>query len=132
MKLTDAWSDGAQAYLGVSTSGFPNLFMLYGPNTNQGSLLYMLEQQSHFVLRQLKRFDDEQLAWMDVRPDVMHAFNEQLQLDVDKIEVWKFDCGNDFYNRAPSGRFVTTWPHSMDVYTARLSEPNPGAYLVGS
>ena len=62
----------------------------------------------------------------------MKAFNDQLQIDIDKIDVWQFDCGNSFYNRAPSGRFVTTWPDSMDVYTARTSEPNPHAYEVGT
>ena len=132
LKLTDAWHDGAQAYLGLSTAGFPNLFMLYGPNTNQGSLLYMLELQSEYVIRQLKRLDDENLAWMDIRPDVMLAFNDQLQADVDKIDVWKFDCGNSFYNRAPSGRFVTTWPDSMDAYTARINAPSQELYAVGS
>ena len=132
LKLTDAWQDGAQAYLGLSTAGFPNLFMLYGPNTNQGSLLYMIERQCEYVIQQLKRFDEENLAWMDIKPDVMSSFNDQLQADVDKIEVWKFDCGNSFYNRAPSGRFVTTWPHSMDRYTELLSAQNFKIYNVGS
>ncbi|CAN0266582.1 unnamed protein product, partial [Phaeothamnion confervicola] len=47
--LRDAWSDGAQAYLGITTSGFPNMFMLYGPNTNQGCILFMLEQQVQYI-----------------------------------------------------------------------------------
>jgi cation diffusion facilitator CzcD-associated flavoprotein CzcO len=128
--LKDAWRDGAQAYLGMSTAGFPNLFMLYGPNTNQGSLLYMLERQSHYVIRQLKRLDDEKLAWMDIRPEAMRAFNEQLQADVDKIDVWKFDCGNDFYHRSASGRFVTGWPNSMDEYTTQTNKDHSEAYEV--
>jgi cation diffusion facilitator CzcD-associated flavoprotein CzcO len=43
--LGDAWRDGAQAYLGITVSGFPNFFLLYGPNTNLGgnSIIYMLE-----------------------------------------------------------------------------------------
>jgi cation diffusion facilitator CzcD-associated flavoprotein CzcO len=128
--LTDAWSDGAQAYLGMSTAGFPNLFMLYGPNTNQGSLLFMLERQCEYVIRQLERMDDEKLAWMDIRPEVMSAFNDQLQADIDKVDVWKADCGNDFYYRSASGRFVTQWPHSMDEFTARTSKANVEAYEV--
>ncbi|NQV22568.1 MAG: NAD(P)/FAD-dependent oxidoreductase, partial [Rhodospirillales bacterium] len=79
-KLADAWSDGPQAYLGVSTAGFPNLFMLYGPNTNQGCILFMLERQVEFILRQLKRMDAENLAWIDIRPDVMAEFNDKLQV----------------------------------------------------
>lgn len=130
IQLKEAWSDGAQAYLGMSTAGFPNLFMLYGPNTNQGSLLYMFERQCEYVMRQLKRFDDEQLAWMDIRPEVMNAYNEQLQADCDKIDVWHFDCGNDFYIRAASGRVVTQYPYSMDHFTAQTSQTNVDAYEV--
>ena len=47
-------------------------------------------------MRQLTRLNDEGLAWMDIRPEVMHAFNEQLQADCDKVAVWKADCGNDY------------------------------------
>jgi cation diffusion facilitator CzcD-associated flavoprotein CzcO len=130
LALTQAWSDGAQAYLGMSTAGFPNLFMLYGPNTNQGSLLFMFERQCDYIIRQLKRLDDEKLAWMDVRPEVMTAFNDQLQVDIDKIDVWKAGCGNEFYNRSASGRFVTGWPHSMDEFTAQTSKANVEAYEV--
>lgn len=130
LSLKDAWSDGAQAYLGMSTAGFPNLFMLYGPNTNQGSILFMLERQCDYIMRQLKRLDEEKLAWMDIRPEVMHAFNDQLQADIDKVDVWKADCGNDFYYRSPSGRFVTQWPHSMDEFTAQTTKANVEAYEV--
>ncbi len=132
LALTEAWSDGAQAYLGMSTAGFPNLFMLYGPNTNQGSLLFMFERQCEYIIRQLTRFDDEKLAWMDIRPEVMRIFNDQLQADIDKIDVWKADCGNDFYYRSASGRFVTGWPHSMDEFTAQTSKANVEAYEVKS
>jgi cation diffusion facilitator CzcD-associated flavoprotein CzcO len=131
LSLDAAWSDGAQAYLGMSTAGFPNLFMLYGPNTNQGSLLYMLERQCEYVVRQLKRMEDENLAWMDLRPTVMKTFNDQLQEDIDKVDVWKAGCGNDFYYRAPSGRFVTQWPHSMDDYTALTQRDAADVYEVG-
>ena len=130
LALKDAWSDGAQAYLGMTTAGFPNLFMLYGPNTNQGSILFMLERQCDYIMRQLKRLDDEKLAWMDIRPDVMNTFNNQLQEDIDKVDVWRADCGNDFYYRSPSGRFVTQWPHSMDEFTAQTSKADVEAYEV--
>ena len=128
--LKDAWSDGAQAYLGMTTAGFPNLFMLYGPNTNQGSILFMLERQCDYIMRQLRRMDDENLAWMDIRPDVMQAFNDQLQQDISLVDVWQADCGNDFYYRSSSGRFVTNWPHSMDEFTARTTQADPEAYEV--
>jgi len=129
-RLKDAWSDGAQAYLGMTTAGFPNLFMLYGPNTNQGSILFMLERQCDYITRQLKRMDEEKLAWMDIRPDVMTSFNDQLQKDISRVDVWQADCGNDFYYRSSSGRFVTNWPYTMDEFTARTTQADVDAYEV--
>jgi cation diffusion facilitator CzcD-associated flavoprotein CzcO len=128
LRLADAWRDGAQAYLGIVTAGFPNLFMLYGPNTNNGSLIFMIEQQVGYTMRQLARLDNEQLAWIDVRPDVMTAYNEAIQRDLDGVEVWNASCNN--YYRGPSGRIVTQWPHSMSEYEARCAAPDPDAYEV--
>jgi len=124
LHIKDAWKDGAQAYLGMNTTGFPNLFMLYGPNTNQGCILYMLEQQVAYVMRQIKRMNTENLAWMDIRSDVMASFNEKLQNDIAKVDVWQAECGNEFYYRAPSGRLVTQWPHSMDEFMLQTSRDN--------
>ena len=67
LPLSEAWQDGAQAYLGICTGGFPNLFQLYGPNTNKGSILFMIECQVAYILRQLARLDNEGLASMEVR-----------------------------------------------------------------
>ena len=129
--IKDAWADGAQAYLGVNTSGFPNLFMLYGPNTNQGCILYMIERQVEYAMRQIQRIESEQLAWLDIRKDVMDSFNEKIQQDIANVDVWQAECGNDFYYRSNSGRFVTQWPHSMDAFAEHTQRPNPEAYETG-
>jgi cation diffusion facilitator CzcD-associated flavoprotein CzcO len=126
--LDEAWADGPQAYLGITTSGFPNLFMLYGPNTNNGSIIFMLECQVSYIMRQLERMDDEGLAWIDVRPDVVEHYNAQLQRDLARVEVWQAGCSN--YYRAPSGRIVTQWPHTMTEYRARTLRPDPDAFEV--
>lgn len=130
LSLKEAWSDGAQAYLGITSAGFPNLFMLYGPNTNQGSILFMIEQQCHYIIRQLERMRSENLAWMDIRPDVMAKFNDQLQIDIDAIEVWQADCGGDFYYRSSTGRSVTQWPHTMTAFAQRTHEADEDLYEV--
>ena len=104
--------------------------MEYGPNTNQGSILFMLERQVEYIMRQVRRIMDEDLAWIDIRRDVMDAYNEQLQRDIANVDVWQAACGNEFYYRAASGRFVTQWPHSMDEFRARTSRPNPEDYDV--
>jgi cation diffusion facilitator CzcD-associated flavoprotein CzcO len=127
-KLDDAWSDGAQAYLGITTCGFPNLFMLYGPNTNNGAIIYMLECQVEYALRQIERLRDERLCWLDVRPDSMQRYNDEIQRDIEGIEVWQAGCNG--YYRSPSGRVVTQWPHTMSEYRERTSRPDPDAYEV--
>ena len=79
VRLEDAWSDDPVAYLGVVTAGFPNLFMLYGPNTNNGSILRMLEYQVDFAVRFLQFMDEHELSWVDIRQVAMDHFNRQLQ-----------------------------------------------------
>lgn len=126
--LRQAWADGAQAYLGITTSGFPNLFMLYGPNTNQGSIIYMLECQVAYVVRQLQRLDREELVWLDVKPEVQQRYNDDLQAELERFDVWKHDCNH--YYRSPSGRIVTQFPGDMADYRDRTSQPDADAYLV--
>ena len=125
-RLTDAWSDGAQAYLGITTSGFPNLFMLYGPNTNNGSILFMLESQVAYVVRQLERMQAEDLAWIDVRPEAMARYNDAIQREIASVAVWQAACNG--YYRSPSGRVVTQWPHTMAEFRRRTQQPDAEAY----
>ncbi len=122
LKLDDAWRDGAQAYLGMVTSGFPNLFMLYGPNTNNGSIIAMLEIQVDYILRQIKRLERERLASIDLRAEVEARYNESMQQEIQSVDVWRAACGN--YYSASSGRVVTQWPHTIDEFWARTMRPD--------
>jgi cation diffusion facilitator CzcD-associated flavoprotein CzcO len=129
LRIADAWSDGAQAYKGVTTSGFPNLFMLYGPNTNQGSIITMIEWQVDHALKLIERLVDEDLAWIDVKPEPMAEYNEQIQKDIDAVEPWHAGgCSN--YYRSPSGRVVTQWPHNMGAFKKVVDEIDPEDYEV--
>ena len=123
-----AWSDGARAYKGITTSGFPNLFMLYGPNTNNGSLLTMIESQVEYVVKQVQRLSEENLAWLDVRPEPMDRYNDEVQQAIAGVRVWQADCHG--YYRTPSGRIVTQWPFSMSEFDARTREDDADAYEV--
>ncbi len=124
--INDAWRDGAQAYLGMTTSGFPNLFMLYGPNTNNGSLIYMLELEVAYIVRQIQRMNRERLFWIDVRRDVMDDYNAQLQRDIAGVGVWAADCRG--YYRAESGRVVTQLPYNMTMWQQRTAQADADAY----
>jgi cation diffusion facilitator CzcD-associated flavoprotein CzcO len=124
--LADAWKDGAQAYKGVTTAGFPNLFMLYGPNTNSDSILQMIEYQADHALRQIQRIASEGLAWIDVKPAAMASWNDELQREIGGIALWQAGC-SDYY-RAPSGRNVTQWPRSMPAMQQALADLDVKAY----
>ena len=118
VRLDDAWSEDPVAYLGVVTAGFPNLFMLYGPNTNNGSILRMLEYQVDFAVRFVQFMDEHGLSWIDIRQVAMDHFNQQLQADLDAVGVWQPQ--HDGYYRGRSGRIVTQWPHTMAEYETQL------------
>lgn len=125
-RLDDAWNDGPLAYLGITTSGFPNLFMLYGPNTNNGSILTMIEYQVDHVLAHLRRLADEGLSWVDVTPEAMARHNDDVQRAMAGISVWQADCHG--YYRSPSGRIVTQWPFSMTEYHRRTATLDATAF----
>ena len=129
LKLDEAWKDGAEAYLGLMTTGFPNLFMMYGPNTNNGSITYMLERQADFIVAQLQLMDRESLAWIDIRADVMARYNADLQEDLGKVGVWQASCSN--YYRTESGRIVTQWPHTMAEYQKRCEARDDSRFDMG-
>jgi cation diffusion facilitator CzcD-associated flavoprotein CzcO len=127
-RIDEAWSDGACAYLGITTAGFPNLFMLYGPNTNNGSILAMIEYQVDYALAQIQRIANERLAWIDVRPEPMERYNEEIQRAIERVAVWQANCNG--YYRSPSGRVVTQWPHSMSEFKRRTTTRDADAYEV--
>ena len=127
-RIADAWNDGARAYMGITTAGFPNLFMLYGPNTNNGSILAMIEYQVEHIVQQLQRLAKEDLSWLDVRPEAMERYNEDVQRAIAGVEVWQADCNG--YYRSPSGRVVTQWPFSMSEFQARSAKLDPAAFEV--
>lgn len=128
--IHDAWRDGALAYLGITTAGFPNLFMLYGPNTNHGSIIYMIECQVEYVVRMLQAMDERGLRHVDVRAEAMAQYNAQLQIDLGEVTVWHGGCHQ--YYRVPSGRIVTQWPHAMFVYRDLTETPDQlAAYVAG-
>ena len=127
--LSEAWRDGAEAYKGVMTTGFPNLFMLYGPNTNGDSLITTIEFEAEYALRQVRRLVEEELTWIDVRPEPQAAYNATLQRDIAAVPPWQAGC-SDYY-RAPSGKIVTQWPGRMSELKTLLETPDRDDYEVG-
>ena len=117
--LNDRWASGAEAYAGVCVSGFPNFFMLYGPNTNLGhnSIVFMIEQQVEYILRILRRMKAERAAAVDVSSGAMSAFNQSLQKRLDQT-VWSTDC--DSWYKTSAGKITNNWSGLTSSYRAML------------
>lgn len=107
--LSEAWDGSPQAYLGTTVAGFPNLFLLYGPNVNLGhsSIVYMLESQIAYVLDGLRVADARGAAALDVRPEAQATYNAELQRRLSR-SVWNAGGCSSWYLDA-HGRNATMW-----------------------
>jgi hypothetical protein len=126
--LLDHWSDGAEAYLGISVPGFPNMFELVGPNTGLGhnSLLFMIESQVHYIIECLKLLEEEGAASMDVRPGPVRRFNEELEERLQDT-VWTSGC-KSWYTQE-DGKNIAIWPGLSYRYRMRTRRVNRDHYV---
>ncbi|MEH6563805.1 MAG: NAD(P)/FAD-dependent oxidoreductase [Halopseudomonas sp.] len=127
LDLNQAWQQGAEAYKGISVSGFPNLFMLYGPNTNLGhnSIIYMLESQYRYVVQCLQTLQRRRLRYLDVQPQAQSRYNQHLQRQA-KRTVWAQGC-NSWYLTA-EGKQTVNWPGFTFVYRFKTRKPELSDY----
>ncbi len=125
--LRETWSDGAYAYLGMAVQGFPNFFMLYGPNTNVGSnsVIFMLEAQARYIVRALRYMRRRRRSYVAVRPATMADFIAKIDEWMEGT-VWLTRCSN--YFRAANGRVVTQWPRSARAFWGMTRRFRPADY----
>ena len=130
LRLEERWSDHVEAYLGTAVSGFPNLFLLVGPNCGLGhsSMTLMMEAQFEYVLSALDGFRAHGWRAVDVKPDVQRAFNDELQRRLSKT-VWNVGGCVSWY-RTRTGRNTTLWPGFTFEFRRRLRTFRPGEYDV--
>jgi cation diffusion facilitator CzcD-associated flavoprotein CzcO len=128
VSLRERWRHGADAYLGMTVSGFPNFFMLYGPNTNLGvgTIIYMLERQQRYVVQCLQLLRDRKLRWLDVQEGAQRAFNEELERRSRDL-VYLGGC-NSWY--LTEGRNTQNWVGYMTEYGWRLRQPQLEHYTL--
>jgi cation diffusion facilitator CzcD-associated flavoprotein CzcO len=119
--LHEYWNraGGPEAYLGMTVSGFPNLFMLYGPNTNSAttSIIFVLECQARYMVRAVKAMARHGWKTLQVRPWVQRVYNRWLQKRAGKT-TWLTGCHN--YYRSSTGKVVTNWPRTAILYSFLL------------
>ena len=129
VELHDMWKGDARAYLGMTVPGFPNMFMLYGPNTNivvNGSIIYFSECEVRYLLGCIRLLLERQLGALDVRPEVHDAYNVAVD-EANAKRVWGAANVNTWYKNA-LGRVSQNWPFTLQDFWQRTREPEPADY----
>ena len=125
--LNEEWRSGARAHLGVAVPGFPNLFMLYGPNTNLGhnSILFMIEQQVGYIRQLVAEMVLDGSSSVEVTDSAMAAYDREIELATAQT-VWAGDCQSWYKNDA--GRVTNNWPDYSINYARRMRRPDPSEW----
>lgn len=125
--LDDVWAEGAHAYYGMAVPGFPNLFIMYGPNTSlgSGSIIAMLEPQARYIAQAATHLQHAGPgSYVEVRADTETAYDEEVQRRI-AGSVWT-TCSSWYRNAA--GRVVANWPGSTREYARRIARFESSAY----
>jgi cation diffusion facilitator CzcD-associated flavoprotein CzcO/acetyl esterase/lipase len=130
LDLNEAWREGANAYLGMTVAGFPNLFVMYGPNTNlgSGSVIFQLESQMAYIADAVERLRRTG-GWLSVRPEVQRAFDSEMQSRL-STSVWQTGCNNWYVDE--HGRNTNNWPGFTVEYRRRTRRLDPSDYQFGN
>ncbi|WP_298190124.1 NAD(P)/FAD-dependent oxidoreductase [uncultured Pseudomonas sp.] len=127
VELDQVWRDGAEAYKGISVSGFPNLFILYGPNTNLGhnSIIYMLESQFRYVLGCIEMLREQDVRYLDIKAAVQQRFNQRIQARSHRT-IWEQGCSS--WYKTASGKSTNNWPGYTFTYRQQTRAPELSDY----
>lgn len=123
--LHETWSGDARAYLGITLPGFPNFFMMYGPNTNivvNGSIIYFSECEVHYIVGCIHEMLQRDVRALDTRPEVHDAYNERV--DAENLRMaWGVSSVSSWYKNA-TGRTAQNWPFSLLAYWQQTRRPD--------
>ncbi|MFL4473139.1 flavin-containing monooxygenase [Paeniglutamicibacter sp. MACA_103] len=127
--LKDRWADGAEAYLGITVDGFPNLFMIYGPNTNlnHNSIITMLEIQQSYILQALARLLPVPGSSVEVRGRVLATYNANLQEEMEG-SAFSADCSSWYKNA--NGKVINNWSGTVEEYRSLAGDFNTRDYVL--
>ncbi|HEX2296952.1 MAG TPA: NAD(P)/FAD-dependent oxidoreductase [Pseudonocardiaceae bacterium] len=128
--LADTWSEGAQAHRGTTVAGFPNLFILVGPNTGLGhtSMIYMIESQVAYTGEALRYLRRSGATALEVRADAQAAYNDTVQAQLTGT-VWNAGGCTSWYLDS-QGRNTTLWPTFTWRFRRATRTFQPAEYVV--
>jgi 4-hydroxyacetophenone monooxygenase len=129
--LHETWDGDARAYLGMTAPGFPNFFMLYGPNTNivvNGSIIFFSEASVRYVVEALRLMVDSGAKTVEVKADVHDAFNARVD-EANAKMAWGVEGVSSWYKNA-KGRVAQNWPFPLVEYWEATRAPDPGDFVI--
>jgi 4-hydroxyacetophenone monooxygenase len=122
--LHDRWDGDARAYLGLTVPGFPNFFLMYGPNTNiviNGSITYFSECQAQYIVESMRLLEETGCRAMACRDDVHDAYNEEVDAGNGQ-RAWGASTVSTWY-RNRHGRIAQNWPFDLVRYWRQTRAP---------
>jgi cation diffusion facilitator CzcD-associated flavoprotein CzcO len=127
--LSEEWSEVPRAYLGLTVPGFPNLFLIYGPNTNggTGSVIYTIEAGMGHVLAALRVMEQRGARAIEVRREAAEEFDRELRAALNET-VWHTGCTSWYLDE--NGNDPNQWPWRWTTYRRRAQELPPEAYAL--
>ena len=127
--LQEAWADRPISYMGVAMPGFPNLFLMVGPNSGLGhnSIIFMIESQLNYVVPALRRIVQGGVAELDLKPSALEDFRDEVDRRSEHT-VWSSGCDSWYVDE--QGRNYTLWPASTAEYRLRMARFDDRAYHV--
>ncbi|MCC7364126.1 MAG: NAD(P)/FAD-dependent oxidoreductase [Dehalococcoidia bacterium] len=129
--LHGQWDGDARAYMGITVPNFPNLFLMYGPNTNivvNGSIVYFSECEVNYIMGCIRLLLERGLHAMSPKKDVHDAYNVRID-EGNRTMAWGVSTVNSWYKN-DYGRVAQNWPFSLLEYWQQTREPNPDDYVL--
>jgi cation diffusion facilitator CzcD-associated flavoprotein CzcO len=131
VEIHDAWGKRMTAYLGVNVNGFPNFFILLGPNTGLGhnSVVLMIEAQVRYTMNCLKLMQRKKQRVLEVRPEIQQSFVEEIYRRMSGT-VWQSGGCHSWYQDQNTGEITAIWPGSVISYLRRMRSVSPSDYYL--
>jgi cation diffusion facilitator CzcD-associated flavoprotein CzcO len=129
LTIKEAWKDGPANYLGMAVTNFPNLFMMYGPNTNLGhnSIILMSEAQAEYIAQCAQAVKQNKLKTMEVSAETMKAYHQSTQKRLGEM-IWA--TVEDSWYKSANGNIPNNYPGRTMEYMCKTKSVNFDEYVI--
>ncbi|WP_350305846.1 flavin-containing monooxygenase [Photorhabdus viridis] len=130
LSLADHWAQGMEAFASTTVTGFPNLFIINGPNATltHNSMIYMIESQIEYILGAIEYSKKNNNCVLEVSPEAQHRYVTELQEQINGT-VWVGDNCTSWYRDSRNKRLTLIWPDFAHTFRQHNSKFDPAPYL---